>query len=34
MILEPQSPLERPPYGRLIVDYEYARHDLNDRANA
>jgi hypothetical protein len=34
VILESQSTLERPPYGRLIVNYEYARHGFNDRANA
>jgi hypothetical protein len=34
VILEPQSTLKRPPDGRLIVDYENARHGLNDRAIA
>jgi hypothetical protein len=34
VVLEPQGPLERPPHRRLVVDYQYARHRANDRANA
>ena len=34
MVLESQSPLERPPDGRLVVNHQYARHGVNDRVNA
>jgi len=32
VVLKPQGPLERPPHGRLVVHYQYARHSPYDRA--
>ena len=34
VVLEPQSTLERPPHGGLVVDDQNARHGVNDRATA